>query len=121
MHRVIDLASHRTSRHVRVGRRRRRRRGRDHVRRTDRRRVGSRCQRRPDAERCRRHAESLADDQKYGIPTIGSLGLTDASQIGVLFNATEPGGDGVNVTDVTLKFYSSTGTLLGRSTVPRTS
>jgi len=55
----------------------------------------------------------LADDQKYGIPTIGSLGISDASQIGVLFNATEPGGDSVNVIDVTLKFYSSAGTLLG--------
>jgi hypothetical protein len=55
----------------------------------------------------------LADDQKYGIPTIGSLGITDANQIGVLFNATEPSGDSVNVIDVTLKFYSSAGTLLG--------
>jgi len=55
----------------------------------------------------------LADDQKYGIPTIGSLGITTASQIGILFNATEPAGDSANVTDVTLKFYSSTGTLLG--------
>jgi hypothetical protein len=55
----------------------------------------------------------LADDQKYGIPTTGSLGITSASQIGVLFNATEPSGDSVNVIDVTLKFYSSTGTLLG--------
>ena len=55
----------------------------------------------------------LADDQKYGIPTIGSLGITNANQIAVLFNATEPGGDSVNVLDVTLKFYSSTGTLLG--------
>lgn len=55
----------------------------------------------------------LADDQKYGIPTIGSLGITSASQIGVLFNATEPGGDSVNVTDVTLKFYTAGGTFLG--------
>jgi len=55
----------------------------------------------------------LADDQKYGIPTIGSLGITTASQIGVLFNATEPGGNSVNVTDVTLKFYTSGGTFLG--------
>ncbi|HET9978113.1 MAG TPA: hypothetical protein VFQ20_11790 [Burkholderiaceae bacterium] len=53
------------------------------------------------------------DDQKYGAPTIGSLGISSANQIGVLFNATEPGGDGVNVLDVTLKFYSSTGALLG--------
>jgi hypothetical protein len=55
----------------------------------------------------------LADDQKYGIPTIGSLGITSANQIGVLFNATEPGGDSVNVTDLTLKFYTAGGTFLG--------
>jgi PEP-CTERM motif len=55
----------------------------------------------------------LADDQKYGIPTIGSLGITSASQIGILFNATEPGGNDVNITDLTLKFYTGTGTLLG--------
>jgi hypothetical protein len=55
----------------------------------------------------------LADDQKYGTPTAGSLGITSASQIGVLFNATEPAGDSVNVLDVTLKFYTSGGTFLG--------
>ena len=48
----------------------------------------------------------LADNQKYGIPTIGSLGITNASQIGVLFNATDPSGNAITVTDVTLKFYS---------------
>ena len=55
----------------------------------------------------------LADDQKYGTPTTGSLGITSASQIGVLFNATEPSGDSVNVLDVTLKFYTSAGSFLG--------
>jgi len=55
----------------------------------------------------------LADDQKYGVPTAGSLGITDASMIGVLFNATEPGGDSVNVVDVTLKFYTAGGSFLG--------
>lgn len=55
----------------------------------------------------------LADDQKYGVPTAGSLGITTASQIAVLFNATEPGGDSVNVLDVTLKFYSAAGVFLG--------
>lgn len=53
------------------------------------------------------------DNQKFGIPTLGSLGITSANQIGVLFNATEPSADEANVVDVTLKFYSSTGTLLG--------
>jgi len=52
-------------------------------------------------------------NQKYDIPTIGSLGITDASQIGVLFNATEPMGDSVSVLDVTLKFYGSDGSFLG--------
>lgn len=55
----------------------------------------------------------LADDQKYGIPTVGSLGITSADQIAVLFNATEPSGDSINLTDITLKFFSPTGTLLG--------
>lgn len=48
----------------------------------------------------------------YGVPTVGSLGITSASQIGVLFNATEPMGDSINVLDVTLKFYDYSGTLL---------
>jgi hypothetical protein len=55
----------------------------------------------------------LADNQKYGVPTIGSLGITSASQIGILFNATEPQGNEVNVIDLTLKFYTSGGTFLG--------
>jgi hypothetical protein len=53
------------------------------------------------------------DDAKYGIPTVGSLGITSANQIGILFNATEPGGDSINVIDVTLKFYTSGGSFLG--------
>lgn len=54
-----------------------------------------------------------ADNQKYGVPTIGSLGITTASQIGILFNATEPSGNAINVQDVTLKFYTSAGSFLG--------
>jgi hypothetical protein len=56
---------------------------------------------------------ALEDNAKYGMPTTGSLGITAADQIGVLFNATEPGGDSVNVLDLTLKFYTSGGLLLG--------
>lgn len=55
----------------------------------------------------------LKDDQKYGIPTTGSLGITSANQIGILFNAVESSGNGVNVTDLTLKFYGVNGNLLG--------
>jgi hypothetical protein len=57
--------------------------------------------------------EPLADNQKYGIPTTGSLGITSANQIAVLFNADEPSGNGINLQDLTLKFYSSSGTFLG--------
>nr|WP_295370737.1 PEP-CTERM sorting domain-containing protein [uncultured Sphingosinicella sp.] len=56
-----------------------------------------------------------ADNQKFGIPTLGELGFQDASDIGLLFNAIEPGGaakNDVNVNDVTLKFYDSNGRLI---------
>lgn len=55
----------------------------------------------------------LVDDQKYGVPTTGSLGITSASQIAVLFNATESAGNSINVSDLTLKFFSSAGSFLG--------
>jgi hypothetical protein len=53
------------------------------------------------------------DNQKYGVPTAASLGISTADQIGILFNATEPGGDSANVIDLTLKFYGVDGTLFG--------
>src|SRR5438067_972079 len=53
------------------------------------------------------------DNQKFRAPTLASLGITNASQIGILFNATEPGGDAINVTDITLNFYTGTGTFIG--------
>jgi hypothetical protein len=50
---------------------------------------------------------------KFSVPTLGSLGYTDATKINILFNATEPGGDGLSITDVTLKFYTSGGGFVG--------
>ena len=55
----------------------------------------------------------LADNQKYGIPSLSSLGIATANQIGIYFNATEPGGNTITVSDLTLKFYTSTGTFVG--------
>lgn len=56
----------------------------------------------------------LADNQKYGNPTLVSLGWTSASNIGILFNATEPAGNSIDVADITLSFYNATtGSLLG--------
>ncbi len=48
----------------------------------------------------------LSDNQKYGIPSLSDLNWTTASNVNLLFNAVEPGGDGLTVTDVTLKFYN---------------
>ena len=53
------------------------------------------------------------DNNKYGIPTAGSLGISSADQIGILFNPNEPGKDSANVVDLALKFYTSGGALLG--------
>jgi len=48
----------------------------------------------------------LTDDLKFGIPTLGELNWTSGTDVNLLFNATEPGGNGLTVTDVTLKFYN---------------
>src|SRR6476620_7039960 len=52
------------------------------------------------------------DNQKYGAPFASDRGITTASDIGILFNATEPGGDEITVSDLTLKFYRNN-TLIG--------
>jgi hypothetical protein len=49
----------------------------------------------------------LKDDLKYGNPTVSELGFTSAADIGVLFNATEPAGNSINVADITLSFYNT--------------
>jgi len=54
----------------------------------------------------------FTDNQKFGIPTLASLGWSTADQVKIIFNATEPGAGGLNITDVTLKFYNGT-TLVG--------
>lgn len=48
----------------------------------------------------------LGDNQKFGIPTLGSLGWTSGANVNLLFNAIEPGANGLTVNDVTLKFYN---------------
>lgn len=53
----------------------------------------------------------LTEGLKYGAPTIGSLGITNAGEINIIFDATEPGGGPITVEDLTLKFYDG-GTLL---------
>lgn len=49
---------------------------------------------------------------KYNSPTLGSLGIDSAEEIGIVFDATEPGGDSITITDLTLKFLDGSGNLL---------
>lgn len=46
------------------------------------------------------------DGNKFGIPTLGSLNWMSGADVRLVFNAVEPGGDGLTVNDVTLKFYN---------------
>ena len=55
----------------------------------------------------------LADNQKYGAPTIAELGITSADQIRIIFDATQQGGGSVTITDLTLKFYAADGSFVG--------
>jgi hypothetical protein len=48
----------------------------------------------------------FTDNQKFNVPTLSSLNWNSADDVKIIFNATEPSGDGANITDVTLKFYS---------------
>jgi hypothetical protein len=50
--------------------------------------------------------QPLTDALKYGSPTLGELNWTTAANVNLLFNAIEPGGNGLSVDDVTLKFYN---------------
>jgi PEP-CTERM motif len=49
---------------------------------------------------------------KQSAPTLGSLGITSASDLFIIFDATEPAGDAITVNQLVLKFYSSSGVLL---------
>jgi hypothetical protein len=49
---------------------------------------------------------------QIGPQTLAAGGITTASTFGIVFNAAEPGGDGITLTGLTATFYSSTGTFL---------
>jgi hypothetical protein len=49
---------------------------------------------------------------KFNTPTLSSLSITDASQIGIIFDATQPGGGPISMDNLILKFYSPAGVLL---------
>jgi len=47
----------------------------------------------------------LADNQKYGIPTLDELGWKTAADIGLVFNPNQTGFAPITVDDITLKIY----------------
>jgi len=49
---------------------------------------------------------------QIGPQTLAAGGVTTASTFGIVFNASEPGGDSITLTGLTASFYSPTGTLL---------
>lgn len=52
---------------------------------------------------------------KQAAPTLGSLGITQASQVGILFDAVQPqhsGNNSVNIDNLTLKLYDSSNTVI---------
>lgn len=49
---------------------------------------------------------------KYNSPTLGGLGIDSAGEIAIVFDATEPGGNSITITDLTLKFLDDSGNLL---------
>jgi len=59
---------------------------------------------------------STADVQtgasQIGPQTLASAGITTASTFGLVFNASEPGGDSITLTGLTATFYSPTGAFL---------
>ena len=47
----------------------------------------------------------MREGNKYNTPTIDAAGWNGAEDIGLIFNATEPGGDSITIDDITLKFF----------------
>jgi len=52
------------------------------------------------------------NSQKNAAYSFSTLGITNASQVGIIFNGGSAGGDDVTLKDLSIKLYSSTGTLL---------
>jgi hypothetical protein len=62
-------------------------------------------------------ASPLSDNQKFGIPTLGQLGWTSASQVQVLFNAAEPGGNSITLDNLTLSFFNGNDSIFSISNI----
>jgi hypothetical protein len=49
---------------------------------------------------------------QIGTPTLGAIGATSASNLRVVFNASEPASDSITLNNLVLSIYDSTGTVL---------
>lgn len=49
---------------------------------------------------------------QIGTPTLGTIGATSASDLRIVFNASEPASDDITLNNLVLTIYSSTGTVL---------
>jgi len=57
--------------------------------------------------------EASGPNNKNEVGVLSTVGITNANQIVIVYNPSETGANpGTTITDVTLKFYSSTGTLV---------
>ena len=50
--------------------------------------------------------------------TLGSVGITTASQLGIVLNASEPGGNSVNLTGLAITLFNTNGTSFFNATLP---
>lgn len=55
---------------------------------------------------------TTSGSNKFAAPTLGDLGITQASDLRIVFDATQPGGGAIDMTDLTLKFFDASGSLL---------
>jgi len=55
---------------------------------------------------------------KNQIVTLGSLGITNTSQVGLVLNLNQISNTGMTVNDMNLSFYTTTGTVIFNATLP---
>jgi hypothetical protein len=54
----------------------------------------------------------MTGNAQIGPQSLSAAGITTASTFGIVFNASEPGGDSITLTGLTASFYSPTGAFL---------
>ena len=63
------------------------------------------------------NGDALKGTSQYGLPSLGALGITSASNLRLILNATEPAGNSITVNQLMLSFYDSLGASLASFTL----